>query len=144
MTDYVAGFLIDEEKEHVLLIQKNRPTWQAGKLNAIGGHIENGEDPQEAMHREFEEETGITFKTDWTDLAVLVGDWGSVFFYRRFAPRGFIARTFQQKTDETIFFIPIEKAIPPLTLPNLSWLIPLAAYTHDIYQPLNVFERKAV
>ena len=40
------------------VIKKERPVWQAGLLNAIGGHVEKGEYPVEAMQREFLEETG--------------------------------------------------------------------------------------
>lgn len=140
MTDYVAGFLIDESRELVALVQKNRPEWQAGKLNGIGGHIEEGESPDEAMHREFEEETGIVFKTDWNLFCVLTGDWGRVFFFRRFAPKDFIARSIQQKTDESILFVPLRSAVS-MALPNLSWLLPLAAYTHDNYEPIVVTEK---
>ena len=59
MTNYVAGFLIDREARQIALIRKNRPEWQAGQLNGIGGHIEPGEVPREAMRREFMEETGF-------------------------------------------------------------------------------------
>lgn len=54
---YVLGFMFDHEEKHVLLIWKNRPKWQAGKLNGIGGKIEAGETPLQAMEREFTEET---------------------------------------------------------------------------------------
>ena len=40
VTEYVVGFAFDKKRENVALIQKNRPPWQKGKLNGIGGHIE--------------------------------------------------------------------------------------------------------
>lgn len=55
---YVLGFMFNEAKTHVLLVKKNRPAWQAGLLNGIGSKIEPGEQPLEAMEREFQEETG--------------------------------------------------------------------------------------
>jgi len=61
---YVVGFAFDHDFSHVLLIWKNRPLWQAGKLNGIGGKIEPGELPLNAMIREFAEETGI-METQW-------------------------------------------------------------------------------
>jgi 8-oxo-dGTP diphosphatase len=57
----VLGFAIDERTKQVLLIRKNRPEWQAGKLNGIGGHLEacDRNSSRDAMVREFKEETGI-------------------------------------------------------------------------------------
>jgi len=48
----------DNIRKYVFVV-KNRPAWQAGLLNAPGGHIEDGETPLEACIREFKEETGI-------------------------------------------------------------------------------------
>lgn len=58
MTDYVLGFLFNRYGQ-VLLIKKERPDWQRGKMNGIGGKIEPGETPYDAMCREFREEAGI-------------------------------------------------------------------------------------
>lgn len=60
MIEYVAGFCFTENKKHVLLIEKNKPDWQKGKYNAVGGKIEMCESPIVAMHREFWEETGLS------------------------------------------------------------------------------------
>ncbi len=43
MKGYVLGFAFDEDYEWVALIKKNRPQWQAGKLNGVGGKIEPNE-----------------------------------------------------------------------------------------------------
>ena len=61
---YVVGFAFDENKRRVLLIKKNRPEWQKGKLNGIGGSMEEGETPLETMIREFREETAVEL-TNW-------------------------------------------------------------------------------
>lgn len=75
--NYVCGFLLSWDLQEFLLIRKMKPEWQKGKLNGIGGKIEPKhlimtnmehpeddkylmETPQEAMIREFHEETGIT------------------------------------------------------------------------------------
>lgn len=55
---YVVGFAFDYLRR-VWLIRKNRPEWQAGKLNGIGGKIEPNETSIEAMSREFMEEAGV-------------------------------------------------------------------------------------
>ena len=54
---YVVGIVYN--KENVLLISKKRPTWQAGMLNGIGGKIEPGENPLQAMIRECKEECNL-------------------------------------------------------------------------------------
>jgi 8-oxo-dGTP pyrophosphatase MutT (NUDIX family) len=43
----------------VLLINKDRPAWQKGRLNLPGGRIEEGETPVQAAIRELMEETGL-------------------------------------------------------------------------------------
>lgn len=48
--------------DQVLMIRKNRPDWQAGKLNFPGGHVEEGEDPGCAAARELFEETSLLAK----------------------------------------------------------------------------------
>lgn len=56
---YVLGFVMDEKKEKIVLIHKNRPDFQAGKLSGLGGKIKEGETPKEAMKREILEESGL-------------------------------------------------------------------------------------
>lgn len=69
---YVLGFAFNNAVDHVVLIHKNRPQWQAGKINGIGGKVEPGEIPIFSMQREFYEETGIeTVFHDWKQFAML-------------------------------------------------------------------------
>ncbi len=65
--------MLSPDYKQVALITKNSPSWQANKLNGIGGKIESGETPSEAMAREFEEETGvITSPNEWVKFVVLI------------------------------------------------------------------------
>lgn len=155
-TAYVAGFAFDTLAETVLLVKKNRPKWQAGRLNAIGGHIEAGETPALAMVREFEEETGIkSEESDWEIIAVMTGpDW-VVYFYKSFTLE---IKGFKQKTDEEIVEININQLfiddlhlhpslywldtatatrISPKHIFNLSWLIPLC-FDVGVKYPISV------
>jgi mutator protein MutT len=64
MTEYVLGLkwtkdVCYSQKEYGIFILKDRPAWQAGKLNLPGGKIEEGETPEQAMRREFLEEIGL-------------------------------------------------------------------------------------
>lgn len=73
--NYVVGFLFNHDLSQVALIRKIKPQWQAGKLNGVGGKIEPGETPLEAMVREFKEETGAYVPPDdWTSFGLASGD----------------------------------------------------------------------
>lgn len=64
---YVLGFAFSPDNSKVLLIRKERPKWQSGLLNGVGGKVEGEEWLREAMVREFKEETDIdTSTTDWS------------------------------------------------------------------------------
>ena len=119
MITYVVGFAFGVGE--VALIRKARPDWQKGRLNGIGGHIEEGESSHEAMVREFEEETGVKIVI-WDLFAKLQGkDW-SCDFFRVF---GVDLTTLKTTTDEEVLVYPVND-LPAETLPNLRWLIPLA------------------
>lgn len=57
--DYCLGFITDEEGSHVLLMEKRRPSWQAGQFNGVRGKVEGQETAHDAMIRECQEETGL-------------------------------------------------------------------------------------
>ena len=59
MVDYVLTYVFNKSFDKVLLITKERPDWQKGLLNGIGGKIEENETPIEAIKRELLEESGI-------------------------------------------------------------------------------------
>jgi 8-oxo-dGTP diphosphatase len=129
-TLYVAGFLIDPNTRQVALVRKNRPTWQAGKLNAIGGKIEPGETSADAMRREFLEEAGQDISA-WKHFATVAGCMYEVHFYRAFGTLEHV-RTMESEPIELHNLDNIGDDI----IANLSWLLPLAMYTHDIYEPV--------
>ena len=131
MTEYVAGFLFESDK--VALVVKNRPKWQAGRMNGIGGHIEEGETPAEAMVREFVEETGYPDPIDWTPFAVLSGDNFAVHFFYAW---GDLSKV-QTMTDEEIVTVPVENINHRNAIPNLQWLIPMAKSME--YDTANLF-----
>jgi 8-oxo-dGTP diphosphatase len=137
VTDYVVGFAFSLDARRVLLVRKQRPAWQRGRYNGIGGHIEEGELPIEAMRREFFEETGIfTSVRDWRHFAVVCTEHSRVFV---FAARLDIdaART---TTDERIQAIGVEKVRTARIVPNLTWLVPLALRAGDLPVPAVVHE----
>jgi 8-oxo-dGTP diphosphatase len=126
MQTYACGFLFSLDRGRVLLIRKRRPAWQAGKLNGVGGKIEPGESPPQAMRREFREEADLDVR-DWQEVLTLSGrdDAGS-----GVAWRGHFFRAFgdidaaRSMTDEQLELHEVA-ALPTDTIPNLRWMIPL-------------------
>lgn len=124
--EYACGFLFNPERTHVLLIRKRRPAWQAGRLNGLGGKIEPGETPAEAMRREFREEAGVEIAS-WQHALTLSGadDGGSGrgwagHFFRAFGDLS----TVRAMTDEPLEVHPA-RSPPDDVIPNLRWIIPL-------------------
>lgn len=80
--NYCLGFVVDPSGERVLLMEKRRPSWQAGRLNGIGGKVEGEETGVEAMVRECQEETGLSLPADqWAPLGAIAFEGGQVHVY---------------------------------------------------------------
>lgn len=137
MKRYVLGFAFDSTRQHVLLIEKNRPEWQAGRLNGVGGKIEpeDRNSPREAMAREFFEETGLNPPIDvWQIFAVMESPvWHIACFVITGvalelgrAPKG-------QEQPQIIDVDAVRAGVHPQPLSNLPWLISLALDTGEIH-----------
>lgn len=122
MKQYVLGFLFNPEKTEVVLIKKNRPSWQAGKINGIGGLIEDNELLARAMKREFEEETGLEI-SDWHYFATM--DCVSCIVHC-FNASSEDYRKVKSNTDEEIIIIEIAKLHLHPIISNISWLVNMA------------------
>ena len=123
MQHYVNGFLFSSDRQRVALIRKRQPAWQAGRMNGIGGKVEPGEAPIDAMVREFEEEAGLaTHPDDWQHFVTLSGEGFVIHFYRAFSNRIDDVRTIEA---EEVSVHPVD-ALPETVLHNLRWLIPMA------------------
>lgn len=137
MKHYTVGFLFSDDLKHILLIQKNRPEWQKGKLNGVGGHIEENETPKDCMIREFKEETGLIIY-NWDLFATLKNnDNWIVHFYKAISDD---IHKSVNKTDEILFRILVDDISNNNVLENLKWLIPLAL-SNDNGKPLYIYER---
>lgn len=125
MQSYVAGLMFNEARDRVALVLKNRPDWQRGKFNAIGGKIESTDHgPFTAMEREFKEETGVLYD-GWTPFVRLFRqNEYEVFFFLAFTDKMYDVTTVE---DEPVFHYSVEDAVNYLNvLPNLKWMIPMA------------------
>jgi 8-oxo-dGTP diphosphatase len=123
-TLYVCGFLFDEDLQHVVLIWKEKPDWQKGKLNGVGGKIEPHEIDKLylAMIREFKEETGLDIQ-QWSELISARGDDWRVYFYYAVSKDAVYVET---REAEEVAFIPVDRLDDFAHIENLRWLIPLA------------------
>lgn len=130
---YCLGFVFsqtsDGQRGHVFLIRKNRPKWQVGMLNGVGGHIEKGESPEEAMQREFKEEADLNIG-GWEKFAVMSD--GKIWTCHCFTKDWSASSVVQPytNTDEEIVRCPVRAVLAgdegyPV-IPNLRWLIPMA------------------
>lgn len=124
MIDYVTGFMYSPDGERVVLINKNQPDWQKGKFNGVGGKIEEDETPEQAMSREFKEETGvITSSSDWQSFLILINP-------NKY--RVYMLFTFSEKFDsvktveQEVVSVHDVNSLPENIIPNLAWLIPLS------------------
>lgn len=127
MKKYVVGFAFNDN--HVLLIEKKRPSWQKGLYNGLGGHIEGDETPVAAMVREFKEECGIATKEpDWEQYAEMKGeDWICYCFRSR---NVFDLAPAKKTTDEVPKIINSYALENYPTISNIPGLVGLAMDNH--------------
>lgn len=131
---YVLGIAFSRNGEKIVLIQKNRPDWQKGKYNGIGGKIEpEDQSPNDAMIREFKEETGVeTFiggLYGWHHFATMVfkedimGGEAHVYCYKMTSNVIYQCKTVE---DEEIEMISLNEIYNKPLMPNLLTLISIA------------------
>lgn len=128
MKEYVAGFIFDLMGNRVLLIRKTKPAWQAGLYNGIGGKIEPGETPLQAIKREIKEEVNLDINT-WKHYCCLEGDvcldtgkgWKVHWFYT-FTNK---IANFKNNTDEIAEIFNV-KLLPEDLIPNIPYLMHMA------------------
>lgn len=123
MISYCCGFIFSMDYEKLLLIKKNKPVWQNGKLNGIGGKQESGETTHDSMVRECKEECDLTINK-WDFLASIrnyQADYIVDFFISCYPDLDDV----KQLTKEKLVVINPNK-LPKNLIPNLNWLIPFA------------------
>lgn len=122
MINYVTGFLFSLDCTQVVLIQKNKPAWQAGKWNGVGGKVEEGESWGQCMSREFEEETGVAIPAeDWTHTVTLFNDEFECRFFRAFSDKAYEAKTVE---TEHVSLWDLDHLQDCPVIDNLHWLVP--------------------
>lgn len=134
--EYSLGFLFSKDYRTVALIKKNKPDWQKGLFNGIGGKKESGETMLECMVREFKEETGMLF-TNWEPFLDIGNDRFLVSCYKGIYEN---LRELESMTDEKI---QVENVAIMLAvgykemIPNLRWILPFALDSEVAFSKIN-------
>lgn len=119
---YVLGVAVT--RESVVLVKKNRPSWQAGLYNFPGGKVEPGEKPVDAMVREFFEETSVRIpKKSWKKIGKMerTGDFSLTMFVTSHDD----VENAHTVTDEEIHFWRHKALIEPDNAPFLISNVPI-------------------
>ena len=147
-----VGFLFSENMLDVLLIEKQRPEWQKGKFNGIGGRMEVGESPVGCLVREFREETGVLLDKDsWTQFHMQrqMQSGASLYFYYAVRPID-VLHAARDVTDEKLQIVRTNVVLSAFTRPedhytknyyvyNLGYLL-LMALAYEQYPDHRYFE----
>jgi 8-oxo-dGTP diphosphatase len=130
--EYVLALLFTADGREVVLVRKTRPAWQAGRINALGGKLHDGETVLEAARREVREEAGVDVE-DWEEFLVWNDRQYRLRAVRAFSDAARIARTAE---DQEVFLAQVA-GLPLNVIHNLRWIIPLAL-DRDVALPIQV------
>lgn len=123
---FVVGFDMDARCWSVILIRKSTPGFMRGLLNGVGGKIEQGETPEAAMTREYQEEAGVQVP-NWTRFVVryfhVTGV--MVYFFYHSGRSCYSARTIENEQIERRFIEDLAHRRTEL-VPDVYWLLPMA------------------
>ncbi len=123
MIRYVLGFLFSKDASQICLIEKNKD-WQKGKLNGVGGKIEEIDTSDaSAMIREFFEETGVKV-FEWEHFCTLKKEnkW-EIIVFRSFNDSIFDVQTVEK---EVVNYYRVSNIQNLNTISNVPWLVMMA------------------
>lgn len=123
--NFSLAFIFNSDQTKVLLVHKRKPAWQQGRLNGVGGKIEEGEDPLACIVREVSEETALNIaKEEWVYVGKIIDrDDTTVSIYAT-TYAGHLTNA-KQMDHEAIEWFDVAN-LPPQVIENLRWFIPLA------------------
>ena len=143
MKKYVVAFIFTKDFEDIWLIEKQKPDWQKGYLNGIGGKIEEFESPFNAVHRELEEEAGIEQGLVYlTEVGKMIGTNNDSFLFEVIVFTGNTDLELVTKEEEKIFCIPLDAMNRNTTIENVPSLIELCLYHQKGHSNFKSFSLK--
>ncbi len=130
--EFTVGFIFTQNLEEVLLILKDRPSWQAGLWNGVGGKLEKNETLRAGISREVKEETDIQITEEsWKIVGTLTGkEWKVTIFTTTLDNP--LPPT--QKTSEKPAWHHCAH-LPTNLIPNLAIIIPACLHTLTTNNP---------
>jgi len=121
MQKYVVAFVFNYDLSSVLLMHKNRPAWQNGLVNGLGGKVDEGEDTYTTVSREIEEESGLEIpKESWVKAGRVYSDSFEMDVFGYIYEGGMSDAT--TKENEPIEWFKVAD-LPSNTIENVPWLI---------------------
>lgn len=132
MFSYVLALLFTADRGQIVLMEKTRPAWQAGRVNALGGKLGTGERAEDAARREVREEAGVDVAS-WDTVLVWHDAQYTMHVVRAFDDAALRARTAE---DQRVFRAPVGE-LPANVIENMRWLVPLAL-DRDVSLPIDV------
>lgn len=123
--NYVLIFLFTPEFEKVLLMKKNKPDFQNGKLNGLGGKIELNETSFDAARRELKEESGI----EGIDIQFIISfgneSWNVDMYTGIYDGDISLVKSIESEKIDWYYVNSLPVGVNDMLLRNLKWLIPL-------------------
>lgn len=111
--------------DDVLLVLKDKPEWQKGRLNLPGGKIEAGESISQATTREIIEETGYEPLVTPRNIGLLKDGDDEIYCMKVLVMAHDSPRPREEETQE-VFWMPWYQADnDPRLIPNLRVIVPL-------------------
>jgi 8-oxo-dGTP diphosphatase len=118
---FVLALLYSADRRKVVLMRRTRPAWQAGRVNALGGRLGQGESATAAAQREVREECGVDV-AEWREVLVWEDAEYRMHVVRAVSEKALAARIME---DQEVFLAEVN-ALPGNVIDNLRWLVPLA------------------
>lgn len=124
MEKFTLGFVFNADLAKVLLVHKQRPDWQSGRINGIGGKIVGDESALNCIVREWKEESALAIQPEnWIRYALIKQLEGNVVVFASKFTGDMSEAT--QNDYEMIEWFDITN-LPQNSLSNLIWLVPMA------------------